>query len=112
MHTSGETLRHPRERCFLGDVLDNDLAKLMEKQDRRVAIDAHQLRSSSHWNARHKLDYQSFLITWKQPASTPELIHLTKIAFFSYLCQPLNLFDRQYRASMLHTHYQFRWHIR
>jgi catechol 2,3-dioxygenase len=60
----------------------------MEIQDRRVAVHTRQLGRCSGWNTRNKQPQKLQLNTWKEPTFPSCLIHLTKIAFLSYLCQP------------------------
>gem|GEM_PF-2883746 len=51
--------------CFLRKLLNDYLAKLMKKQDRRIAIDPGQLSRRSRRDASHKLTHQVVLNTWE-----------------------------------------------
>ena len=77
-----------------GNVLRDQLSKLMIKQHGSVAVDNQQF---SRRGGRHTCDEQHDqrpLNTREQPAPPPRHIYLTNITFLSYLCQPL----REYLA--------------
>jgi hypothetical protein len=78
-------------RCLDCQSIENHLAQLVVKQDRRVAIDAGNLcRSTGRHTSAEILD-QFFLNTPPKAASAPHSNHMTYIAFISYLCQPHKL---------------------
>ena len=63
--------------CLLGKLLSNQLAQLMEIEDRRIAIHARQFSGRTGWNACHEQTQKLQLNTWKEPTFPPCLIHLT-----------------------------------
>lgn len=76
--------------CLGIQCLENNLAQLVVKQDRGVAIDACDLcRRTGCYTAEEILD-QFFLNTLPKAATAPVPNHMKYIAFICYLCQPLN----------------------
>ena len=77
------------EEGFVGKPVRDQLAQLLGMENRGVAIDAAQLRRRARRNASDEMPDQLQLNTCPQPAPPPDRIHLTMIAFSSYLFQPL-----------------------
>lgn len=81
---------------------ENDLPELVEEQDRGVAVHAGQLGCRTGCCARAEILQKLGLNAYRKPAPAPELNHLTKIAFPSYLCQPLSFYHVPKRGPHLH----------
>lgn len=73
----------------LGELPSDQLAQLMELEDRGVAIHAHQFGGGPGRDASHEQPRKIRLNTWQEPTFPCCLIHPTKIACSSDLCQSL-----------------------